>query len=98
MGWSCSAAASRVMEVWTEACIAATDSQNTWKVNGIEYFWERSNTEHSDGAITGQIHKVDTAGFCHSAGSFKIEGDGTITRVPKFLKDAWDNRDKRKYP
>jgi hypothetical protein len=98
MGWSCTASASRVLDRWTKACIDSTGSQNTWRElsTDIEYFWETSRTEHSDGAITGRIFKMIRMGnlvnpnenYCRPSGTFRIEGDGTITRAPKFLKNA----------
>lgn len=76
-------------------------SQNTFVVNGVEFFWEVSRTEHDDGAITGSVYKTVRkpttedlandpycAGWLVKAGSFRINPDGSIARVPKFLKDA----------
>jgi len=101
MGWSCRQDAGRVMDVWTAACVAQTGSQNTYTMKGAEFFWEVSRTEHADGAITGSILKtvrkptVDElakepylAGWSVRAGTFRIEGDGTVARAPKFLKDV----------
>jgi len=89
MGWSCAAAASKVIELWSEACIAQTQSQNTFRDHkGTEYFWERSNKEHADGAITGTMFKMVGDTHCQKAGTFRIEGDGKITRAPIFLKKA----------
>jgi hypothetical protein len=56
------------------------------------YFYEVSNKEHYDGAITGTLMKfLPGSTMCKSAGSFRIEGDGTVARAPKFLKDAAKN-------
>jgi hypothetical protein len=92
MGWSCRADAARTMAKWTAACEAQTGSQNVFEVDGASYFWELSRTEHHDGAITGSIQKtVRREGdrmWCRKVGTFRIEGDGTVTRAPKFLKDA----------
>lgn len=93
MGWSCRAEASDVMKAWTAACVADTGSANVFVVKGTEYFWELSRTEHYDGAITGTIMKVvekraDGVSMAVRSGTFRIEGDGTVTRAPAFLKKA----------
>jgi hypothetical protein len=93
MGWSCRADAAKVMDKMTQYCIEQTDSQNRYKdAKGNEYFWELSRTEHDDGAITGTIWKLINGGtHCKRSGSFRIEGDGSVTRMPKVLKDAVNN-------
>lgn len=58
MGWSCTKAASDVLNAWSEACRAQTGSSNEFRVGGETYFYEVSRTEHADGAITGSIMKV----------------------------------------
>lgn len=95
MGWSFAAAAGKVTDAWEKACIASTDSQNTWKDSrGVQYFWEASRVEHSDGAITGQIFKILPNGLCRTSGTFRIDGNGTIVRAPQFLKDVWNEHKK----
>ena len=93
MGWSCRAEASKVMHKWTHACVEQTNSQNVFRVGADEYFWEISRTEHDDGAITGTIVRVvekrpDGSSTCRKVGTFRIDGDGTVKRAPKFLADA----------
>lgn len=93
MGWSCAAAAGDTMDKWTAACRAQTGSSNTFKVDGQEFFFEQSNREHDDGAITGTIwlmltKKPDGSGTVRKAGTFRIEGDGSVKRAPAFLKKA----------
>ena len=88
MGWSCRKDAADVSEAWTKACLAQTDGQNTFEVKGVKYFWENSRREYGDGAITGTVWKFLPNGFCRRSGTFRIEGDGTIARAPRFLKDA----------
>ena len=88
MGWSCSKRASDVVECWTRACLDNSDTQNTFTTKGSTYFWDIARTEHGDGAITGTIWRNISDTHCIRSGSFRIEGDGTITRAPKFLKDA----------
>lgn len=87
MGWSCRAEASRVERAWEEGCRAQTGSSNVFVVNNVRHFYERSNKEHRDGAITGTIWRYLPDGeHVRKAGSFRIEGDGTITRAPAVLK------------
>lgn len=50
-------------------------------------FWERSNVEHRDGAITGTTWKHVGPDRCRKAGSFRIEGNGTVTRFPGLTAD-----------
>jgi hypothetical protein len=112
MGWSCTKAASDVMQAWSNACRAQTGTSNTYTVGNDTYFFEVSRTEHADGAITGSVMKKVAAptptkvvtvpsmveqalGIAQSesfwarkAGSFRINGDGTIARAPAFLKAA----------
>jgi hypothetical protein len=90
MGWSCNAAAAGVLECWTAACRAATGMSNVYTVGATRYFFEVSRTEHPDGAITGTVlretsRQGDTS-QCVRAGSFRIEGDGCVTRAPGHLK------------
>lgn len=102
MGWSCRREASETMNRWTAACIAQTNSQNEFEVNGERFFWDVSRTEHDDGAITGTIHRTLKVGevlrgghtvqpgetYCRKVATFRIDGDGKVKRAPKFLKDA----------
>jgi hypothetical protein len=50
--------------------------------------YEVSNKEHADGAITGKIMRFVDETHCVSAGSFRINPDGSIERAPAFLKKA----------
>ena len=90
MGWSCRADAARTADKWSDACVAQTGSSNVFQTKRGKYFWENSRKEHGDGAITGSVFKMlpGDNGLCRPSGSFRIEGDGTVTRAPKFLKDA----------
>jgi len=104
MGWSCRSEAAEVMRKWTDACLAQTNMQNEFFVQRGKsasgapgpvdrYFWELSRKEHNDGAITGTIMKVlsttpEGVSMAKRCGAFRIEGDGTITCAPKFLKKA----------
>lgn len=89
MGWSYAKAAGDVMDRWTKACIANSGSQNKWSVKGETYFFETTCTDHEDGAICGSIWRYLPDGeHVRRSGTFRINGDGTIARAPKFLKDA----------
>lgn len=93
MGWSCRADASDVVNLWMKACLAQTNNQNLYRVGETTYFYEVSRTEHRDGAITGGIMKVvstDPDGTMRAVpcGGFRINGDGSVARGPKMLKDA----------
>lgn len=88
MGWSCRADAGNVLDKMSAACVASTGMSNTWEHNGVRYFFEISRTEHADGAITGSVCKFVGKDLCRKSGSIRIEGDGTITRAPAFLKNA----------
>lgn len=80
------------MDAWTRTCVAQTGSQNEFEIRGQRYFWEISRKEHADGAITGTIYRMlPVAGdkhMCLPAGSFRINGDGTVKRGPALLKAA----------
>jgi len=101
MGWSCARMAAFRLDAISNACYKQTGIQNEYRVGDYEYrvgdspsdicryMWERSNKEHSDGAITGTIWRfTGIEGRIAKSGSFRIEGDGTITRGPAFFKDA----------
>lgn len=93
MGWSCRADAGATLDKFGNACIAQTGSSNVFEAGGKRYFYEVSNTEHGDGAITGSIwkfltHNPDGSGKCVKAGSFRINPNGSIARAPAFLKKA----------
>ena len=84
------------MRAWVEACVAETGSQNVYTTARGKYIWEVSRTEHYDGAITGTVLKVtrtteDGREWVKPAGSWRIEGDGTVSRGPASLKAAAKN-------
>jgi len=90
MGWSCRAEAAEVLKRWAEACVAQTGFSTEFEVEGTRYVWAASRKEHNDGAITGTIERVVSRSSesirVVKAMTFRIEGDGRITRAPKFLK------------
>lgn len=87
MGYSCAAAAARVMDAVSAACIRQTGSSNVYKVGGETYFFEQGR-ENGDGAITGKIMRMLPGDLCRKAGTYRIEPDGTFGRVPAFFKQA----------
>ena len=86
MGWSCNRDAMNTMDIWTAACRENSGSQNQWTDKNGTFFFEHSRTEHDDGAITGSIFKNTDGINCKKNGTFRINGDGTVARAPKFLK------------
>jgi len=88
MGWSCRRDAGETLGKVTAACVESTGMSNTYEVDGVRRFIEVSNKEHDDGAITGSVYREIGDGLCRKAGSFRINGDGSVARGPAFLKDA----------
>jgi len=88
MGYSC---ASKAMESLDQLMIQLksageeTEVSNGWKKNGIEYFHEIGR-ENRDGAVTGKVQKITVDRYCKTAGTFRIEPDGTIRRFPTSTK------------
>lgn len=91
MGWSCRAEADKVVKGWSALCRAQTDTQDRFCVSGAQYFWTISRTEHDDGAITGSVLKITRSEgdsfWAVKVGSFRIDGDGKLSRAPKILRD-----------
>lgn len=88
MGWSCASKTAFRLDAISAACVAQTGQSNVFIMNGTRFFFETSHREHSDGAITGTIHRFINETQCLKAGSFRIEGDGTMKRGPAFMKNA----------
>jgi hypothetical protein len=88
MGWSCRADAGATLDKWTAACVAQTGSQNTYTVDGVQYFFEVSRHEYDDGRITGQIFRMEANNMCRKVSSFRINPDGSVQQAPAFLKNA----------
>lgn len=93
MGYCYSQAAGRVMDKWTEFCVKSTGSSNTWiDEKGNKYFFEITRKDQPDYGICGTIHKMipgtekGDSYMAKPCGSFRINGDGTIARAPKILK------------
>lgn len=89
MGWSCGQRAGSVLEHVGRACCAhnAGGVCNLYTAGGHDYVVDASRTEHADGAITGSIWRsVADANAYYRRGSWRIEGDGTISRGPKWFR------------
>lgn len=92
MGYSYNAAAGNVLDAWQDACFAQSGVTNVFTTPKGEYFFEVSRKEHNDGAITGTLMKyLPGTNLVKPSGSFRIEGNGTVTRGPKALKSAAKN-------
>ena len=85
MGWSCSNESYKTMERWQNTCIAQTGSSNTFVLKGQKFFFEPSRTEHNDGAITGSIYRFEGENHARKCASFRIEGDGKVSRGGRSL-------------
>jgi hypothetical protein len=96
MGWSCSKAASDTLQPLWDYCVRSNNNGNTWRgPGGVEFFAETSRREYDDGAITGHIvelgpAKPDGARYGRKVGSFRVNGDGTIARMPRVMRLALD--------
>lgn len=89
MGWSCRADAGMVLDRWSKFCITSTGMSNVWIDGDTKYVFEVGNREHTDGRITGSIHRMYKDGgsdMCVKTGSFAISPDGTKVRGPACLK------------
>jgi hypothetical protein len=87
MGWSCRRDAGLRLDAISAACIAQTGSSNIFKVGNDTYFWE-TGKEQRDGAITGSVNKFIGEDKCRRSGGFRIEGDGTMKRGPKWMQNV----------
>jgi hypothetical protein len=87
MGWSARVDAVETMDRWTAACVAQTGMQNVYDVDGDRFMWEHSRREYDDGRITGQVFRFVDDDRVVRAGSFRIEGDGTVKRWPRGLRN-----------
>lgn len=92
MGWSCNMAAAEALDRVKDACVRSTGQTNVWEERGQRYFFEASRTEHHDGAITGSVWRSvpsllgPSETTCRRVGSFRIEGDGRMSRGPAFMR------------
>lgn len=81
MGYSCSYAANEALKfILKSVCYPL--SNNTWKYDGNEYFFERGR-ENRDGSITGTVYSfLEDGSHVRKVGSVRIEKNGAITRFP----------------
>jgi hypothetical protein len=84
MGYSCTAAANRTLDVISEACFRQTKTSNVYRHKGKDHFWEVGQ-ENADGAITGTIYRysgprISPDVSITKAGSFRINPNGTLAR------------------
>lgn len=63
-------------------------SSNVFHNNGNRYFFEVTRRDQKDGGICGSIHKFLPGNMARQTGTFRINGDGTVKRGPKILKDC----------
>lgn len=98
MGWSCAAEAGNTVRRISDIIVERHGNQNQWETPKGKFFFETSNTEHCDGAITGTVWRVHAPGTpirgrvyaedrLTKSGSFRIEADGSITRFPNLPTD-----------
>ena len=92
MGYSFSTKAGHVLDAWQDACHALSGCSNVYTTPKGKYFFQVTRKEHYDGAITGTLMKyLPGTNLVKPGGSFRIEGDGEVTRGPKILKSAAKN-------
>jgi len=83
--------ADRIMLEWKSACLSDSGKTNVWYNEGKEYRWVMSTTQFCDGAVAGSIYKINKD---RPISSFRIDGDGTVVRAPKFLRRASSKMEK----
>lgn len=82
MGWSCTAAASNVLDAITKEFQVLNGPSNGLPDGG---FWEIGR-ENPDGSITGTVWKPYGDSHVVRRGSFKIDPYGKIIRFPGLKK------------
>ena len=80
MGYSCTQDAGNMLGVIGKF-FATEGNPNILTINGERYFFERGR-EQNDGAITGKLMLMLPDDYCRSVGAVRIEGDGTLTKIP----------------
>jgi hypothetical protein len=92
MGKSYTMEAHEVFDAWRHICLASTQIQNVYEVDGNRYTLELSRRQHADCRITGTVWRLvsrnDETGVssCEAAGSFRISADGEVVRYPVGLR------------
>jgi len=77
MSWSCSSQAHSTLNIIQSICAKQTGTSNSWIDGGRSYFFEVTKKEHSDGAITGTIYRMQGSSAT-KAGRLNIAGNGRI--------------------
>lgn len=73
--------------VWQARCLANSGSPDTWSTpKGKVFMFKQSTRVHEDHSLTGYILLKNETGEFERVGQFKIEGDGTTSLCPKFLR------------
>jgi hypothetical protein len=92
MGWLCTTAAARTMEVIAAACAASRkqhgeqQTSNVFFANRQRYFYEISRRDQSDGGIAGTIYLCLGEDHCRKVSTFRIDGAGRVVRGPALFK------------
>ena len=91
MGKSYTREAHDIFNDWRHICLASTNIQNVYEVDGNRYTLELSRRQHADCRITGTVWRLlstnaDGVSTCTSAGSFSISADGKTVRYPVGLR------------
>ena len=82
MGYSCTAAASKTLELLMYAVKGNTNGPtNSWTFDGENYFYEIGR-ENYDYSITGSVFKMVGRNLSKKVGPFKISRDGILVRFP----------------
>ena len=92
MGWSCRADAmktlTKIMETLCGKDPRTSAWRNTWQEGGQSYLFEAGRREHADGAITGMLYRMTDSVHAVRVGTFRIEGDGRLSRGPASWRRA----------
>jgi hypothetical protein len=86
MGYSCSRVAGLVLEQVSKN-YSVDGSQNVFSNGKDKFFFETSRREHVDGAITGSVYMMLPDGMAIKKGSFRINGDGTVSSFYGLTKE-----------
>lgn len=86
-------AANKTLSKMHDACKEMTGVSNVWHERGSDFVLEVSSRANADGAITGQIIRMDTPTLegkrpSSVVGTIRIEPNGIVTRAHRFLMEA----------
>lgn len=88
MSWSCTREAGETLARLSTWCRAATDSSNTYELDGMRYFFELDEHEHADGAATGKVFRMEGAMSAVRVSEFRIEPNGVMHTGPVAMRTA----------